>query len=114
MPGVPDAPTPDYNQDPLFSSKFRALIVTGTFFVYLNNDNKQEVGRILGARKAVNGYEVTSNIFLPFSDWQSPKGKQHPIEEGLAKDLSEIFLTPQSTKYFSFEDNVLDIAFVFT
>jgi hypothetical protein len=109
-----DVPPPLYTQDPFFSIKFRAMIVVGTFFVYLTKDKKPQVGRVIAARKSVNGYEVKCNIFTPFSNWKSPKGQQHPIEDGLAKDLAEIVLTPKTTNYFSFEEYVIDLAFVFT
>jgi hypothetical protein len=112
-----DVPPPLYTQDPFFSLKFRSMIVVGTFFVYLNKDDKDkkpQVGRVINARKAVLGHEVKCNIFETFSQWKSPKGQQHPIEDGLAKDLAEIVLTPKTTNYFSFEEYVIDLAFVFT
>jgi hypothetical protein len=109
-----DVPTPVYTQDPFFSTKFRAMIVTGTYFVYLNEDKKQQVGRIIEARKAFNGFEVTSNIFIAFSLRSSPKGLQHPIEDEMANNLNEIVLTPRTIKHLSFDDDVVDLAFVFT
>jgi hypothetical protein len=103
-------PTPTFDQEPFFSWVFNTPIVTGSFYVFKTSQGKLRVARILESTKALKGYDVKANLFIPFDEWQVTT--RYPVADGLGKNLKEIVATEDIVS-FNFDTQVHDIAFVF-
>jgi hypothetical protein len=95
---------------PFFSWVFHTAIMAGSFFVFKTSKGKLQVARILEGTKALKGYDVKANLFIPFDEWKIKT--RHPVADGLGKNLKEIVAT-QDVVTYNFDSEVHDIAFVF-